>query len=136
MSSHPLKLVIEAADRAISVGDFDGLMDFYAEDATLVIQPGMNATGKEAIRQAFAAISEYFGHNLVVRQGDMVVLEGGHDTALVIMQTILEFPGEAGATTTVTRRATYVFRKDAEGRWLCLIDNSYGTELLGEERHA
>lgn len=136
MSSHPLKQVIEAADRAISVGDFDGLMDFYADDATLVIQPGMNATGKEAIRQAFAAISEYFGHSLVIKQGDMAVLEGGHDTALVIMETILEFPGEADATTTVTRRATYVFRKDAEGRWLCLIDNSYGTELLGEVRHA
>lgn len=32
-------------------------------------------------------------------------------------------------TTQVTRRATYVFRHQ-EGRWLCTVDNSYGTDLL------
>jgi hypothetical protein len=28
------------------------------------------------------------------------------------------------------RRATYVFKRAASGRWLCAIDNSYGTDLL------
>ena len=28
------------------------------------------------------------------------------------------------------RRATYVFRKEADGQWRCTIDNSYGTTLL------
>ena len=36
MTSHPLKQVIEAADRAIVAEDFDALMDFYADDAILV----------------------------------------------------------------------------------------------------
>jgi ketosteroid isomerase-like protein len=30
----------------------------------------------------------------------------------------------------LTRRATYEFRQDAGGCWLCVIDNSYGTDLL------
>jgi len=30
----------------------------------------------------------------------------------------------------MTRRATYVFKKSAGGKWLCAIDNSYGTDLL------
>lgn len=136
MSSHPLQQVIEAADQAISTRDFDTLMDFYADDAILVIRPGMNAIGKGAIRQAFVMISAHFDHSLVVRPGDMVVLEGGHDTALAVMETILEFPAEAGVTTTVTRRATYVFRKDVDDRWRCLIDNSYGTALLEDGAHA
>ena len=136
MSSHPLRQVIEAADKAISAEDFETLMDFYADDATLVVKPGLNATGKEAIRRAFVAISEYFRHSLIVRQGDMVVLEGGDDTALVIMETNIEFAAEDGARASIARQATYVFRKNAAGQWLCVIDNSYGTSLLQEQSHA
>jgi uncharacterized protein (TIGR02246 family) len=66
MSSHPLKALIEAADRAIGAEDFDALMEFYAEDATLVVKPGLIASGKEQIRRAFAAIAEYFDHSIVV----------------------------------------------------------------------
>jgi uncharacterized protein (TIGR02246 family) len=126
---HPLKTLIEAADRAISAGDFDGVMRFYADDATLVVRPGLNVTGKPAIRRAFDAIAAYFGHRLTVRQGAMTVIEGG-DTALVVMESILDFPGPDGAPASVTRKATYVFRNDDEGHWLCVIDNSYGTDLL------
>lgn len=129
MSSHPLKEVIRAADRAITAEDFDGLMDFYTDDAVLVVTPGLRATGKEEIRKAFVAIADHFNHGLVVQQGDMVVLEVG-DTALVIMDTILDYPGKDGAPTSVTRKATYVFRKGGTGRWRCVIDNSYGTDLL------
>jgi ketosteroid isomerase-like protein len=31
------------------------------------------------------------------------------------------------------RRATYVFRRSNSGKWLCAIDNSYGTDLLGAQ---
>ena len=54
------------------------------------------------------------------------------DTALVIMETHLEVPDPSGALTHVTRRATYVFGRNAEGQWRCTVDNSYGTDLLGE----
>ncbi|WP_163096666.1 hypothetical protein GL267_005460 [Acidithiobacillus ferrianus] len=75
MQPHELKQVIEAADQAISCGDFDSLMDFYAEDATLVVRPGLNVSGKQHIRQAFSAIAEYFNHSLVVKQGDSKLLK-------------------------------------------------------------
>ena len=130
MSSHPLKSVIEAADRAITAEDFDAVMDFYADDATLVIRPGLNATGKAAIRRAFVAIADHFNHSLQVEQGDMTVLEGA-DTALVIMESILKAVDKEGRDASAVRRATYVFKKDPAGRWLCVIDNSYGTDLLG-----
>lgn len=118
---------VRAADRAITREDFDALMDFYTDDAVLVIKPGELARGKPQIRQAFVRIAEHFAHRLLVRQGAMHVLDAG-DTALVIMETQLEI-GAADSLLHVTRRATYVFRRVGE-RWLCCIDNSYGTDLL------
>ena len=126
MSEHELKRLIEAADRAITAEDFDALMEFYAEDAALVVKPGMVATGKPAIRKAFVAIAAHFKNSLKVRQGRMEVIEGG-DTALVLMESLLDVESQPEP---IVRRATYVFRKSEDGRWLCVIDNSYGTSLL------
>ena len=28
------------------------------------------------------------------------------------------------------RKATYVFRREADGQWRCAVDNSYGADLL------
>jgi ketosteroid isomerase-like protein len=80
---------------------------------------------KAEIRSAFVRIAEYFNHSIVVRQGNMVVIEGG-DTALVISETLLGFVEKNGSSSSITRRATYVFRKGSAGQWLCAIDNSYG----------
>lgn len=130
MASHPLEHVIRAADAAITAEDFDALMDFYADDATLVVKPGLNVTGKANIRAAFVRIAEHVQHSLVVGQGRMEVIEGG-DTALVIMESTLDYM-EAGQTVSARRRATYVFRKGADARWVCAVDNSYGTGLLDQ----
>ena len=118
---------IRAADRAITAEDFDALMEFYTDDAMLVVKPGAVARGKEQIRKAFVHIAEHFRHKLVVRQGRMEVLEAGA-TALAVMETVLEIGG-GSEPERVTRRATYVFNK-IRGRWLCSVDNSYGTALL------
>ncbi len=130
MSSHPLKQVIEAADRAISAEDFDGVLEFYADDAKLVVQPGIVATGKAQILKAFLAISDHFQHRLSVTQGKMEVVESG-DTALVLMETVLDSADALGTPVSETRRGTYVFRRSAEEKWLCVVDNSYGTDVLG-----
>ena len=130
MACHPLKQAIEAADKAITDENFDALIEFYADDATLVIKPGMVVTGKEQIRKAFVAIAEHFNHSLVVKQGEMQVIQGGN-TALVIMETILETVDSVGMASCISRRATYVFRENPVGKWLCVVDNSYGTDLLG-----
>lgn len=129
MSHHDLQHVIEAADKAIMAEDFDSLMEFYDEQATLVIRPGLNASGKEQVRKAFLAIANHFNHSLRISQDRMVVVEGA-DMALVLAEAVLDVAGPDGESISLNRRATYVFRKDVEGKWLCTIDNSYGTDLL------
>ena len=128
MHEHEILKLIKQADTAISTEDFDALMDFYAEDAVLVVQPGEIARGKGHIRKAFEAIAKHFGNSLSVTQGQAQVIEGG-GTALVIMETLL-YIGEAKEP--IVRRATYVFARDRTNGWLCTVDNSYGTDLLDE----
>lgn len=131
MSSHPIKEIIEACDKAITSKDYDSLMQYYAEDAALVVKPGMTVKGKDNIRKAFIAISNFFQEQLIVEQGEIIVIEGA-DNALVIMETVLHSPDEKNQSSKQVRRATYVFRQEPDGRWLCTIDNSYGTSLLDE----
>ncbi|MEK4029168.1 MULTISPECIES: nuclear transport factor 2 family protein [Bacillaceae] len=125
---HELTELIKKCDLAIKQEDFDTLMNYYTDDAILVIKPGKVAQGKEEIKKAFIAISQYFNNTLVPTQGEMVILEAG-DTALVISQTLLDADKQE-TEYSMDRRATYVFRKNLQGSWLCAVDNSYGTELI------
>lgn len=125
---HELKEVIKKCDLAIRQEDFDTLMNYYTEDAILVVKPGMIARGKEEIKNAFIKIAQYFNNSIVPTQGEMHILEAG-DTALVISQTLLDADKEE-VEFSMDRRATYVFKKNMHGEWLCAIDNSYGTDLI------
>ncbi|PGK51986.1 DUF4440 domain-containing protein [Priestia megaterium] len=125
---HELKVIIERCDTLIKEENFEELMDYYTDDAILVIKPGTIAQGKEEIKKAFIAIAAYFNNSLVASQGKMEILEAG-DTALVLSQTFLEADKEDNEYS-MERRATYVFKKDESGKWLCSIDNSYGASLL------
>ncbi|HLO12890.1 MAG TPA: nuclear transport factor 2 family protein [Pseudoneobacillus sp.] len=127
---HQLKEVIKKCDLSIKQEDFDTLMNYYTDDAILVVKPGMIAQGKDEIKKAFIAIANYFNNSIVPTEGEMIILEAG-DTALVISQTFLEAENKKDSEYSMERKATYVFKKNAQGEWLCAIDNSYGTDLLG-----
>lgn len=129
MQEHELKQIIKNADTAINQENFDDLMNFYSEDAILVVKPGMLAKGKQEIRRAFEAIANYFNHSLIVNQEKMEMLETG-DTALVIAKAILSANQKTDSEFSMERTATYVFKKEDDRIWRCIIDNSYGAELL------
>ena len=84
-----IKQLISQADLAIKEERFDDLMEFYTEDAVLVIKPGKEAHGKAEIKKAFLKIASYFKNSIIPTQGKMVMLEAG-DTVLVISQTLLD----------------------------------------------
>ncbi len=127
---HELKQLIQKCDLAIKHEDFDTLMNYYTDDAVLVVKPGMIVRGKDEIQKAFIAIAKYFNNSVVPTQGEMIILEAG-DIALVISQTLLAADKEDSAYS-MERKATYVFKKDPHGEWLCAIDNSYGTDLINK----
>lgn len=51
-----LKDIISACDLAIQNEDFDTLMNYYSEDAILVVKPGMIARGKEEIKKRLSRL--------------------------------------------------------------------------------
>lgn len=128
MINETIKNLIMQADTAIKEERFDDLMEFYTEDAVLVIKPGMEAHGKIEIKKAFIKIAAYFKNSIVPTQGNMVMLEAG-DTVLVLSQTLLDADNKEASDYSMDRRATYVYRK-VQNKWLCAVDNSYGTTLL------
>lgn len=123
-----IKELIAQADKAIKEERFDDLMEFYTDDAVLVVKPGLEAKGKQAIKNAFIKIAEYFQNSIVPTQGKMAMIEAG-DTVLVLSQTLLDADNKDSSDYSMDRRATYVYRK-IDGKWLCAVDNSYGTSLL------
>ena len=125
-----IKELIKQADLAIKNEDFDHLMDFYSDDAILVVRTGKIARGKKEIKEAFIKIAKYFDNSIVPTQGKMEFLEAG-DTVLVISQTLLDANNAQESEYSMERRATYVYRL-IDGKWLCVIDNSYGTTILDE----
>lgn len=123
--NHPIVELINKADLAINNEDFDTLIDIYADDAILVIKPGINAVGKIQIKKAFIAIADYFEHSINVTQAGLEILESDN-TALVLAKTIVK----AANQPEIERKATYVFKHFENKGWLCVIDNSYGHDLL------
>lgn len=123
-----IKDLINQADKAIKEERFDDLMNFYTDDAVLVVRPGLEVQGKEKIKNAFIKIAEYFKNSIEPTQGKMLMIEAG-DTVLVLSQTLLDAENKETSEYSMERRATYVYRK-VDGKWLCAIDNSYGTALL------
>lgn len=123
-----IKALIAAADKAIKEERFDDLKEFYTDDAVLVVKPGLEVQGKEAIKAAFIKIAAYFNNSVVPTQGKMQMIEAG-DTVLVLSQTLLDADNKENSEYSMDRRATYVYRK-IDGKWLCAVDNSYGTTLL------
>jgi uncharacterized protein (TIGR02246 family) len=130
MDDHPLKQEIAKADKAINERDFDTVASCYTEEAVLVVKPGMQVQGREAIKAAHKRITDYFNGSLNVSQGDMVIIDAG-DIALVLSKTYVESPEKLNSEFPTERDAIYVYKKATSGEWLCAIDNSYGVELLG-----
>lgn len=128
MTQHAVEALIATADTAINAEDWDTLRAIYAEDAVLVVQPGTHAVGHDQIMTAFRAIADHFDHTLDVKQSGMTILETD-DTALVLANTIVS----SDNTETVERKATYVFKKHPSKGWQCVIDNSYGHDLIAAE---
>lgn len=120
--------LIHQADLAIKEERFDDLMNFYTDDAVLVVKPGLEVHGKQQIKEAFIKIAAYFQNSVVPTQGKMMMLEAG-DTVLVLSQTLLDSNNKEESEYTMDRRATYVYRY-VDGQWLCAVDNSYGTALI------
>ncbi|HVG22284.1 MAG TPA: SgcJ/EcaC family oxidoreductase [Blastocatellia bacterium] len=123
---HSLEETVEEIDEAFNRGDVEAVLDFYEDGAVMVLEPGRLARGKDEMRRAFEAI---LGLEGIAKQIKTSVIEAD-DIALFTSKW--SFSGKAPDGTSFSRDsfATTVFRKQTDGKWRCVIDNSYGPAIL------
>jgi uncharacterized protein (TIGR02246 family) len=113
--------------RAFNNGDIETIVALYEPQARLVVQPGQVAEGHTAIREALRAC--FALQPTLTLQKQQVVTSG--DIALSMDQWALTGTGPDGQPVTLERTAVEVLRQQADGRWLYVVDNPWGTGLLG-----
>jgi uncharacterized protein (TIGR02246 family) len=119
---------VEMLDKAFNEGDLEAVLRFYEDGAVVVTELGKVARGKEELRHFFGKVmasrpsARQLKTHVVEADGIALFLSrwtlAGHDS--------MEAPKRFVATT--------VFRKQPNGEWKVLIDNSLGPLVLGPER--
>ena len=104
-------------EKALNSGDLDGLVALYEPDATLIPQPGQEAKGRDAIREALAPL-----------------VAGGAQIDLKVERTVQS--GEELAATygvwsmkagdqEMSGKTVEVVRRQPDGTWLFVIDDPF-----------
>ena len=123
----PLETV-ERLDEAFNRGDLEAILSFYEEGAAMVLEPGRLVRGKTELRRAYQWIlSRMKG---VAKQEKTHVIETG-DIALFTSKW--NYSGATPDATPVFREsyASVVMRRQPDGNWLIVVDNSWGPAVLG-----
>lgn len=109
---------------AFGAHDLEAALELYEPGATLIALPGEVVTGTEAIREALGttlALEPKFDleFNKAFEAGDV---------ALLFSDWTLSTTDPDGNAVEMEGRTTDVARRQADGSWLFVIDDPYGTE--------
>ncbi|MEO3766910.1 DUF4440 domain-containing protein [Streptomyces sp. B8F3] len=107
---------------AFNSGSPDTLSRIYADDAVFVPRPGTSVSGERMV----AANAEFQALGVPIRVQPRHVYVTG-DTALLVVDWVLDGPGQDRAHVHIEGTATDVARRGADGVWRYVIDNPFGT---------
>jgi uncharacterized protein (TIGR02246 family) len=111
---------------AINRGDLEAAVGLYEPNAVLVAQPGQLARGLAAIRDAMQG---FIALRPTLSTATSQVIESG-DVALYLGRWSLSGVAPDGGAVTMGGDSSDVLRRQADGRWLIVLDNPWGTGLL------
>lgn len=114
---------------ALSEGQLPIVMSFYDANATFVAEPTHPATGTDAIRQAMEGFIENLKPELRIEDSREFVLG---DIACVVAQWSGRGTAPDGSVVEMAGRSSNVLARQADGRWVVLLDNPWGTDLFGQ----
>ncbi|HEY0408065.1 MAG TPA: nuclear transport factor 2 family protein [Pyrinomonadaceae bacterium] len=128
MIAHTPLEAVDLLDEAFNRGDLETILGFYEDGATMVVEPGRLATGKDELRAAFQWIlSNMKG---IARQEKTHVIESG-DIALFTSRWNYSGTAADGAPMSRQSYASVVLRRHSDGGWRVVVDNSWGPAVLG-----
>jgi uncharacterized protein (TIGR02246 family) len=120
--------VVEMIDKAFNEGDLNSLLGFYEDEAVIVTEPAKIARGKQELRRFFEKVMDSKPY---VRQIRTHVIEA--DGIALFLSRWMVATDSSGEASMKQFIATTVFRKQPNGEWKALIDNSLGPLVLGPE---
>ena len=113
--------------RLFNEGNVEAVMAMYEPDAILIAPPGQVAQG-EADRRA--ALNGFLSMKPTLQLGALNVVLAG-DIALSIANWTMTGTAPDGSPVKMQGTTSDVLRRQADGTWLFVIDNPWGSAILG-----
>lgn len=126
MDHSHIQSTIDSNNAAVAAGDIDSILATYELDAVLIAQPGMPVMGSAALREAFKQFTAMSPKITIVSQD---LIQTG-DIALHSYTWKMSGKTPDGHPIEQNGFSLIVLRKQADGRWLMVIDNPFGDYLL------
>jgi uncharacterized protein (TIGR02246 family) len=126
MEQAQIQAAIDANNAAVAAGDMDAILATFEPSAVMAAQPGMTVAGTEALRGAF---EQFLAINPKITVTSQDTIEAG-DIALHSYTWTMSGKAPDGSPIEQSGFSTAVLRKQADGRWLMVIDNPFGDRLL------
>lgn len=117
---------IEAMTDAFHRGDIDAIMQTYEAGAVVVGEPGAPVQGDGPLRTLFAGFIAAGAR--FTFDGSEVIVAG--DIALHLMPWKMTGVAPDGSPVTSAGLSVAVLRRQADGRWLMVIDDPFGDASL------
>ncbi|MBV1860055.1 MAG: nuclear transport factor 2 family protein, partial [Nannocystaceae bacterium] len=117
---------VETMTAAFHAKDIDGVMASYADGATIVFEPGVSIQDPAAQREAFQGFFSmtpqftYSGHEVVV----------SGIRAVHLAPWTMRGTQPDGQAVEMKGLSVAVLERQPDGRWLMVIDNPFGDQLL------
>lgn len=118
---------VEMVDHAFNRGDIEAVLNFYETAAVVVTEPGKLARGKDELRSFFERVM-HSGASAKQLKTHIIEADG---VALFLSRWTFKAANANPDEEAHTLVATTVLRKQPDGTWKALIDNSFGPLVLG-----
>ena len=126
MDNSQIQSTIDTNNAAVAAGDIAAILATYEANSVLVAQPGTSVKGTAALGEAFKQFTAISPKIKIIRQD---VIQTG-DIALHTYTWTMSGKTPDGHPIEQNGFSIIVLRKQADGRWLIVIDNPFGDSLL------
>ena len=119
--------LLDAFFRTFNAGDLDATLALYEPNALFVAEPGKTVQGMAALREALGAFLA-MKPKLTPDKSEMLTTG---DLALSLVKWTMNGTGPDGKPLTMTGTSSDVARRQPDGPWRLVIDNPWGTAIVG-----
>jgi uncharacterized protein (TIGR02246 family) len=126
MEHAQIQSTIDTNNAAVAAGDMNAILATFEPSAVMAAQPGINVTGTAALRGAF---NQFLAISPKITVTSQETIQAG-DIALHSYTWKMSGKTPDGSPVEQSGFSSVVLRKQADGRWLMVIDNPFGDRLL------